>query len=321
MIMLVLPLAVRAQTISTDPFSINITPAYPSPYEPLTLSVGSGSVDMSNSTFKVFVNGALATVGTGASSVSLTASGPGTTMNIRVVVSSGGQQYQKTLAVRPLAVALSVEPLATLPPLYPGGATIPPNGSVRMVAVPTFYSNSGVYIDPATLSYTWSVGGQTLIASSGIGQSSVVVSAPLPYRQEDVSVLVQNQDGSLVASQSVALTPQNPLVQLYQKDPLMGIEYGHALSGQQTLSGVQTSFVAVPYGFSTDSGGPSIVWSLNGATAQTGDTITLQPQGAGQGSAALSAAVSDPASYESATAGFTAVFGSAQTGGFGLFGL
>ena len=319
--LLLSPLAAFAQTIPLNDFSLTLTPANPAPYENMVLSLGSGSVDLTNATFKVYVNGSLAASGTGSQSVSLTAGAPGSSMTIRVLVFANGKTYKKTLVVHPVSVALVVEPLSTVPPFYRGGALVPAHGSVRVVAVPTFYTSRGAYINPSTLSYTWSVNNDMLPGASGVGQSSVVVPSPLPYREETVSVQVQNGNGSLIAQKSVSLMPQNPFVLIYKDDPLMGVEYSHALSGQESLGGAEASFVAVPYGFSTQNGGPLFSWFLNGEQVQTGNMITVKPQGAGKGIASLSVSASSPETFEIANANLAVQFGTSSAGGFGLFGL
>ncbi len=317
----IFPLVTAAQNIPTTPFSIVINPTYPAPNSTASLSITSGSVDVVAGIFDVFVNGKHIATGTGAQSVSFKTGRAGQILQVTVVVTVDRVAHKETIIVDPEDVTLVVEPLTTAPPFYQGAPTIPSSGSVRLVAVPDFRTRSGQAIKAATLSYSWKVGVQTLLSQSGVGKTSAIIPAPLPYRDSVVTVQVQNQSGSFSASRSVTLTPTAPVVLIYKKDPLMGIEYGHALSGNQSISGVETSFVAVPYGFSISDGGPSIAWTLDGSSAQTGDSITLRPQGRGAGSSSLSVSVDNPTTYESAAASIEVLFGSSTDNSFGLFGL
>ncbi len=304
-----------------DPISLTLSPASPAPHQPFTLSLESSTLNLANSTFSVSVNGKKVADGTGRTPVSLTAGAGGAPMSISVSVSSAGQTYQKTVVLRPAGLVLVTEPLSSAPILYPGKSGIPVMGGARIVAVPDFRTKDGTPIDPHTLSYTWRVDdSQTLVKDSGIGKNAVIVATPLPYRTKTVAVTVQDQAGSLVASQSITLAPTDPTVRVYASDPLMGTLYEHALSSSYTMPGSDATFVAVPYGFPTDTNAPQITWYLNEQKSQTGERITLQPQGSGEGSEALAVSISTPATSARASANFQLLF-KAEARGSGLFGL
>lgn len=315
------PTGVFAQSIGANPLSIVINPTYPAPYEPVSLRIDSSSLAVINGTFTVSINGGAAINGIGTNAVTFTTTGPGTTMRVLVTATINDRSYQDTAIIRPAGVALVVEPLATAPVLYPGTPIIPSAGNVRVVAVPSFRTNTGAAIPPSKLSYVWHIGNQTLNTSSGIGRSAVVVPAPLPYRNMDLSVVIQTQDGTQAAKGSVVLTPGTPVVRIYKNDPLMGTLYNHALFGTQTINSAEVSFVAKSYGISISSGLPALVWYLNGNQAQTGNSITVRPQGSGQGSATLSVTATKEATYENATSAITIKFGKSSQNMLGIFGL
>ncbi len=314
-----LPLVGAAQVVPIAPFSISINPTYPAPHSIVTLSISSNGIDVTKGIFDVFLNGKHIATGTGTQPVSFETGRAGQTMQVTVVVTVNGTAHKENLILTPEGVALAVEPLSTAPPFYQGMPTIATEGSVRLAAVPDFRTPGGKIIRAAALSYQWKIGNRTLLRQSGVGREDAIVPAPLSYRDSVVTVVVQDPSGSLIASRSVTLSTVAPVVLIYKKDPLMGVLYDHALSGNQSISGVETSFTAVPYGFST-SNSPNIVWTLGNSTAQTGDTITLRPKGKGTGSASLSVSANNSTAYESAAAGIRILFGSAS-GGFGLFGL
>ncbi len=316
-----LPVSVAAQSHSGNTFSIVINPTYPTPYSTFKLYIKSFSFNVSNTVFVVKINGVQTAQGTGSMPVLLKTTGAGTVMNITVYVTNNGRIYKKTLIIHPAGVAVVVEPLTTVPFLYPGMPTISAFGKIRIVAVPEFRNNTGAPILPKKLSYIWRIGNQTLSTSSGVGHSVIILSAPPPYKNTKLTVTVQSQDYSEAASGAVTLTSNNPTVRIYKDDPLMGTLYEHALFGKQTISSTEASFVAQPYGFSISSGLPSLVWYLNGTKAQTGDLVTLRPQGIGKGIATLSISAARKSNYEFASDAISLKFGEAARGSLGIFGL
>lgn len=310
-----------ASNASLRTFSIVANPTYPTPYSSFKLSIKSYSFDISNAVFTVTVNGIRTAQGTGAIPVPIKTAGSGAIMNIKVSVIANGKLYKKTLTIRPAGVAVVVEPLTTTPPLYPGMPITPSSGKIRVVAIPNFRSSNGKPISPQKLSYTWRIGNQTLSTSSGIGRSVVIVSAPPPFRNTNLSVTVQAQDYPEAAAGNITLIPSIPTVRIYKDDPLMGVLYDHALFGKQTLVGAEASFVAEPFGFSTSNGLPDLVWYLNDTKAQTGNLVTLRPKGVGKGVATLSVSATKESAYESASDAITLKFGKAARVGLGIFGL
>lgn len=319
-VFIVLPIHTLARGTNNH-LSVVISPQYPTPYQQFSLSIKSASLNILNSSFSVYVNGVYKTRGVGTKTIKLTATGPGTYMNTVAVVSINGTKYSKSIIIRPAGVALVVEPLATAPLLYKGEPTIPSAGNIRIVAIPNFRTANGIQIQPSKLSYVWQIGNQTLGTSSGIGKSVIVIPAPLPYRNETLSVTVQTQDNIRAASASVDIAPQTPIVRIYKDDPLLGVIYNHSISGTQTIKSTEASFTVKPFGFSISSGLPVLNWYLNGNKVQTGSTITLRPQGSGQGKSSLSVTAVKKATYENASKEVSLKFGNEAYKKLGIFGL
>lgn len=318
-LMLALPAAVFAQVDpSIAPFTLSVNPTYPTPYGQATVSVQSTSLDLSASTMVASVNGTQVYQGD-VRPFSITIGAPGAATTVKVTVTNGGTNYSESLSVTPGDVALVLEPQSSAPALYKGEPLIPMAGSVRAVAVPNFHTAAGTPIDPNTLSYVWTVDGTTFQNSSGIGRSSVLVAVPaIQYRQSTVSVVVKTTNGAEVGSASADITGNQPIVRMYQSDPLLGVLFDHALGSTFSISGSEISFFGVPFSFSSSGGGPALSWSVGGSQAQTGSSLTLRPQGSGAGSAALSFTATNANTNEMATANSTLSFGS---GGSTIFGL
>ncbi len=314
---IVVPHNIFAQTTHLTPFFINLTPTYPQPYSRATISISSNSISTTNSIFSVYINKKKIGVGTGSKSISFTTGTVGVPMYIVIAVTSNGHIYKQAITIHPASVALVVEPLATAPLGYLGSPTIPTTGNIRLVAIPNIQTNG---TNPSVLSYVWKSNGQTL-AASGIGNDSVLVNAPLPYRKEVFSVLVKNQRGTRAAQREITLMAGTPTVYIYKDNPLTGINYTHTLSSIKSIGSVESTFAAVPYGFSTKNGDPNITWFLNGTNVQTGNLLTVRPKGIGSGNTILSVLAQNNTTYESAKTQLSLLFGSNSGGSFGLFGL
>ena len=315
-----LPLVASAQMSaygmpSTDAFTMAVAPQYPQPYGQASLSFTSANLDLTNATLSVSVNGKGLYSGD-VRTVAVPLGAPGTPIRVLATVTENGQTYTQTATIAPQDVALVIEPESSAPPLYLGKPFIPLGGSSRLVAVANLSSASGKSIAPQDVSYVWTVDGQQLANASGIGKDALVVSSPLEYRDRTVSVIVQSQDGAEVGGASVTLTAQNPIVRLYENDPLRGIRFGRALSGAFSITTPELSLYAAPFSFPTDTGAPTLSWFINGSSSQSGSTITLRPTGSGQGSANVSVTASSVSA--TANTSMSLIFGSKSSSIFGL---
>ncbi|HQT82805.1 MAG TPA: hypothetical protein PLW99_01505 [Candidatus Paceibacterota bacterium] len=318
---LLVPGAALAQSLGglgdSSSFTMSVSPQYPAPYGTATLSFLSNSLSLSNATLTVSVGGKNIYQGS-IQPVAVTLGRAGSVTNITATITSGGTSYSQSLSLQPEDVALVAEPIASVPPLYPGKPSVPLEGSVRVVAVANLRDAKGAALNPSALSYSWTVDTTQIANSSGIGRNAIMVASPMQYRARTVSVVVTSQDGTLVGGDSLTLSPVNPAVLIYANDPLLGILFDHALSNSYAINGAESTLYAAPFSFPTTSGAPALQWFLNGSSAQTGTVITLRPTGSGQGSASLSLTAS-AGQYTTATANLSLSFGA--TAGTNIFGL
>lgn len=318
---LLLPLVVSAQMLgglgdTSSPFTLDIQPQYPAPYSRVSISAQSSSLNLANATMVVTVAGKEMYRGN-IQPTAVTLGKAGSITNVKVDISSAGTNYTQTLSIQPQDVALVAEPISSAPPLYPGKPLVPLEGSIRVVAVANFRNTSGGVIDPATLSYAWTVDDTKIANSSGIGKSAVLVASPIQYRARTVSVAITNQDSTLVGGDALTLNPQDPSVRIYENDPLLGIRFDRALVNTFNITGAESTLYAAPFSLPITNGAPTLQWFVNGTAAQTGSVITLRPTGNGQGSASLSLTASAGSQSTSATLPLT--FGAAA--GSSFFGL
>ncbi len=317
-----LPITASAQSLAsplgnTNTFSITVTPQYPAPLGQAVISLLSSELDLTNATVSVSVNGKQIYKGSARPIIVPLGKG-GSVSTVLVTVSYGDGQYQESVTIQPQEVSLIAEPVATAPALYLGKPFVPLEGTTRVVAVASLRDAGGKTIDPATLSYAWTVDGAQIAGSSGIGKSAVMVASPLRYRNRQVSVAIQSQDGALVGGAALSLSSEEPRIRIYENNPLLGIRYDHALSNTYAIAESEASLYAAPYSLPKLGRAPVLRWFLNGSPAQTGSSLTLRPAGVGRGTAELSVTAS--AGTEAiATAALTISFGSQA--GSNFFGL
>lgn len=281
-----------ADSMTGRPLIVSVSPQYPSPYGKATLSFVSESLNLSNATITITVDGKQFYQGSVHSiSIPLGKAGSTTRANIKLV--SNGSTYTESVSIQPQDVSLIIEPLASVPPLYPGKALVPLDGNVRIVAVADFRNSAGAALDPTKLAYTWAVDDMNLANLSGIGKQTVIVASPLQYRTRDVSVTVTSQDGTLVGNASLTFSAEEPSLRIYENDPLLGIRFEHALRDNYEIASTEATFYAAPFSLRANAGNPLIQWFVNGSAAQSGSFVTLRPSGSGQGSATLSVTASD----------------------------
>lgn len=308
----VFALPTHAQYSSTEePVSLRMEPAYPKPYQTVTVVPKSSLIDLGSSQVSISVNGVLVQKGSGSQGASFAVGGAGETTKILLSVkASDGQTYTSTLTVRPADVALVVEPVSTTHPFYKGLPLLAPKGRVRLVAIPDIRSSSKTAIDPSTLVYTWKVGDQVLQGSSGIGRSVLVATAPVQYRDADITLTVTSPDQTYVAQARTTLAPSDPLVRIYTDDPLKGPDFDNALSGTYALNSAEATFRAVPYFFSVV---PTYTWNVNNAAQGAQRTLTVRPTGSGAGRASLDIRTAITDTLESATARLVLNFGGSKS--------
>ena len=294
--------------INGDTFSLSVTPQYPSPYSQTTVSPASNSLNLTNATLTVSVNGKETYTGS-VHTFPVQIGGAGTVTNVRATIVSGGMSYVRAVSIQPQDVTLVAEPISSAPPLYPGKPSVPLQGNVRVVAMANLRDAKGNTSSPTTYAYAWTVDGIHLPDSSGIGKSSIIVPSPLQYRDSKVSVVVTDSSGNLVGGASLSLYALQPLIRVYENDPLLGIRYDHALLGNYTVSGAESTLYAAPFSLPITNGAPLVTWFLNGSSVQTGNSITLRPAGSGQGSASLSLTAISADNSTMGTANLSLTFG------------
>jgi len=301
----------------TEPVSVSIFPQYPRPFQTVTVSPRSTLIDLSASTVRVSVNGTNVYEGSGTQSMSVRAGALGERTTIIVSVTDpSGRVYTKQQVLRPAEVSLVLEPASTAHPFYQGGGLVASEGRVRLIAVADLRTAPGTRLPSSSLVYTWRLGSRVLTDASGIGKSTFVATAPVRYRNADISVTVTSPDNTLVGEARTLVSAVDPIARIYRNDPLLGPNFDVALTDRFSMPDTEATFRAVGYFFAVP---PTFAWTVNNATNGTDKDITVRATGNGQGTARLGLTTTEAAARRTADTAVIVDFG--KTTGFGFFGL
>lgn len=315
--LLSLTLVAHAQLgASTEDLEIDLSPAYPAPYSTVVVAVRSNSIDLASSVVTVTANGTVVEKGSGQVQVPVQLGAAGSKMTVVVNASLDGRVYSKTLVIHPASVALVTEPQTSTHPFYAGKPLVSANSTVRLVALPYFVDTSGATIPASSLVYTWKFGDKVLESSSGIGKSVLSASAPVQYRDADITLTVTTPDQSLVAQAETTVSPVSPYARIYRDDPLMGPDFDTALPDRVAMSDTEDTFRAAAYYLKS---APVFSWTVNSVPSAYEASVTVRSNGSGQGTAVLGVNATDNKGDGSAEQSLYVTFGQKSSGG--LFSL
>lgn len=177
------------------------------------------------------------------------------------------------------------------PPFYQGGVPWSKQGYISLVAVPSGLGAS------QSLNYKWTKNGTVLGSLSGVGKNTLRILDSVLSKPQEFKVEIISSDDAVLAQSAFTVRPQEPELVVYENNPLYGVLFHRALSGEFSLTGGEATLTAFPYWFNTDSkDAPSLeyVWRSNAREDGRGSSITYRrPEGV-SGSTAVSVRVSDP---------------------------
>lgn len=146
------------------------------------------------------------------------------------------------------------------PFFYLGHSVATPQSQIKVVAVTNWPGNT-----VADLNFRWQKNGQNLVPASGDGRDVLTFRAGNAGETNRVAVRVSDSQG-FTQDRVVEIPVRAPSVSVYTDEPLLGVNYGQAVSGNITLAQPEISLVAEPYFFpKTDVTNQKIEydWQLN----------------------------------------------------------
>jgi hypothetical protein len=280
------------QDVIDNGVSLTITPSAPGANQNVTATLDSSSIDLDISIITWRVDGKTTLSGQGDKTLSL-ASGPvGSQTTISADISEGGGGgLNRSITFSPAEVDLMWQGGGYVPPFYEGRAMWTHQGQITFFAVPHVFDTNGTVINPKTLVYKWIQNDIVLGDSSGVNKNSLTLTDSILSLPETIEVDILTGGNTLLASQSINLTPQDPGLLIYEDNPLYGILFNSEAGDQFTALKKEFSFVALPLFFSTptrNSRNISYDWEAGGATSGTNSRVTYSIPDTNTGSAQIS---------------------------------
>jgi len=298
------------QVINLD---LTLSPSNPRPGQQVTVTVSSFSTDINRAVVSWYKNNALAESGLGNNSYSFTLGKIGSTETIRVVAQTAqGLTAEKILTLNPADILLIWQADSYTPPFYRGKALHTAEGDFVVLAIPNIVVN-GSLIPSNSLIFTWERDGVVLGSLSGIGRDTLNVDGSVLSRPINITVTVETQSGSVKPRRNTRIPISQPVVYLYEHDPVLGILFNNTLLKRLRMEAEETTVESFPYFFSIRDryGAPTYEWRVGTRLVENNNSpnLTLR-RGESSGSTALSVSAKNPFSIlEIANRNITVEFG------------
>ncbi|MEI6843279.1 MAG: hypothetical protein WCK48_02120 [bacterium] len=271
----------HAQFSALAPNSINvdISPENPKPSSIVTVTLSSYDTDLNSSNITWKINGLTKVSSRGLKTYSFALGDSGTVTNLDVIIeTSGGDVVEKSYTLKPSSVDLLWEAQGYTPQFYRGKTLFSHQDIIKFIALPHITGSNGQEIPASNLIYTWKKNGTILGDYSGYGMNTYTMLGSIISRSLNLSVTVSSPDSESVGSATVTVTPIEPSIVFYEKNPLYGIQFQKAFTDTVKLTNTkEISLFAVPYFFGvSDANNPNLSykWSINRVTIDNTNTTT-----------------------------------------------
>ncbi len=261
-------------TSSTDA-TITITPENPGPQTTVKAELQVLAGNASSGNIAWLLNGEVMESGKGHNKFTFKTGAIGEILELSAVIQLPASPIFVTrLNINPSKVTLLYESETYTPPFYQGRPRHSPESFVRLSAVAEIAKNSKTLYQPNNLIYLWSKNGVSMPQKSGLGKATIRIKGPGFLGSHLISVRVQDTGGATRATMSAIIESERPKVLVYEKKPLLGIDYSNALKNETSLSGPDLNLVAEPYFMGSNSRESSTLnylWKIGGEVIPTQD--------------------------------------------------
>ncbi len=270
-----LPFFVSAQTnlnfasTMSEELAVEMIPTYPRPNENVYINLAMYTADLNSAQISWYKDGKLELSGKGEVRYSFNTGAVGKETNIEIrVVLQGGQSFSKQIKISPASVDLVWESNSYTPPFYKGKALHARQGLIKIVAMPNFVKNGSV-IDPKTLIYEWSNGLNAYQAQSGYGKNILLINGSMLGQSDNIELLVRDPSSNMVTNGFLTISPVDPELVFYEKNPFYGYIFEKSLGKSVTMKGDEIEVWTAPYNLSNENPrNLAYEWRLNGSVAK-----------------------------------------------------
>lgn len=308
-------------TLPETEIGIDMIPQNPGPREIVYVSATSYGTDLNAANFTWKINNKTQKFGMGEKSFSFTTGDINSTTILDIVIETkNGETIKKTFRVRPVSIDLIWESDGFIPPFYKGKSLFSHQNKITVVAQPHMVSSVGLEIGAKNLIYTWKKNGSVIEDASGFGKNTYSFVSPLISRPVKIEVEVSTVDETRRGHSFITLTPSEPSVLFYKKDPINGIELQKSLQNTVELStSKEVTVISIPLFFGTrtsDSEDLSFRWFINGSLAKdtpNQSTQVFRPIEGTSGTARISLSIDNNVKIlQSASGNFNLSFGNSN---------
>lgn len=254
--------------MSSNELDIQVIPQNPKPNEIVNIILASYATDINAANITWSINGKVQKNGVGLKNFTFTAGDIGSKTNLQIEVQTKeGEVITNTINISPVSVDLMWQSKSYVPPFYKGKAMFSHQNSLTIIAIPHIVSN-GQEISAKKLIYIWKKDGSVSEQDSGYGKNTFTFDGSLISRPVMVEVSVSSAQTGDTGYAHTTLTPIEPKLIFYKKDPLYGIEFQKALSGDVGLgteSEINVLGIPMFYGVTNKRNADlTYNWSVNG---------------------------------------------------------
>lgn len=258
----------HAQLLSSD-ISIDVNPKNPKANQEVRVALSSYSTDLNQAKISWFLNNSKAYEGIGKKEFVFTANNQNSQTIIEAIIETlNGSIINKKITISLNSVDLLWQASSSYsPPFYKGKALVPPEGTFKMVAIPTSSGTLGY-------SYKWKQDGNYKTDSSGYGKSFYTFKNSYLDKTNEVEVAITDLFGNNIGNNRISLSTIKPEILFYQKDAGLGTLWNQTLENGFMISQNGVTFVAESYFFSPKdltSNNFSFSWYVNGDQIETPD--------------------------------------------------
>lgn len=241
--------------IESSDIEVNLYPSNPTPNQSVMVEIKSFITNLDAAQVTWSLNGEILASGAGIKSLTFKTGPENTVSNLNIIIiTEEGYPINKNVLLNPIYVDLLWESESYTPPFYKGKALFSYQNKITFIAIPHIKGNSGVEISPKNLIYKWKKNGVVMERESGQGKNTYVFTPTVIARPFEVTVEVTSPSVSTTGNARVNISPTDPFVQFYEKNPLYGIQFQKSLIGSiDMLDSKEIAVTAVPFFFGTNS--------------------------------------------------------------------
>lgn len=259
--------------VKDSDISLDMEPLFPRANERVLLKIESFATNLNTANISWYLNGKQVKSGKGLKQIYIQTESQGSVSNVNIKIDLiDGYTIEKNISIKPSSVDILWEADTYSPPFFKGKRQFSHQSIVKLVAIPHILVN-GSEVSASKLLYKWSKDDEILGDRNGYGRNILKIATSLISRNMVIGVEVEDPETGFSAYNQVNLSPTEPFVLFYRKDPLYGIEYQKAIESSLKLTGQEIELVAIPYFFNTEENNTRIkyTWNINGEDIEDGE--------------------------------------------------